>query len=97
MKYKRSIITLGVVLVVVAAVLLIRGTATKPVPTSAMSTDVPVSIIVAQKQRLASSVSLAGTINPSNDVNVISETQGSVRRSISRWGTLCRQGQYSWK
>jgi RND family efflux transporter MFP subunit len=92
MKYKRSIITLGVVLVVVAAVLLIRGTATKPVPTSAMSTDVPVSIIVAQKQRLASSVSLAGTINPSNDVNVISETQGSVRQVHLKVGDIVQAG-----
>jgi RND family efflux transporter MFP subunit len=92
MKYKRSVVTLGVVVVVVAAVLLMRGTATNPVPTSGISTDVPVSVIVAQKQRLASSVSLAGSINASNDVNVISETQGSVRQVHLKVGDIVQAG-----
>ena len=92
MKYKRSIITLGVVLLVVAAVLLMRGTATKPVSMSAITTDVPVSVIAAQKQRLASSISLAGTINASNDVNVISETQGSVRQAHLKVGDIVQAG-----
>ena len=92
MKYKRSIITLGVVLLVVAAVLLMRGTATKPVSMSAITTDVPVSVIAAQKQWLASSISLAGTINASNDVNVISETQGSVRQAHLKVGDIVQAG-----
>jgi RND family efflux transporter MFP subunit len=92
MKYKRSIVTLAVMLVVVAAVLLMRGTATNPASTSGISTDVPVSIIVAQKQRLANSVSLAGTINASNDVNVISETQGSVRQVHLKVGDIVQAG-----
>jgi RND family efflux transporter MFP subunit len=92
MKYKRSIITLVVVLLVVAAVLLMRGTATPPGSTSAITTDVPVSVIAAQKQRLASSISLAGTINASNDVNVISETQGSVRQVHLKVGDIVQAG-----
>jgi RND family efflux transporter MFP subunit len=92
MKYKKSVITLGVVLLAVAAILLIRGTSDKPVSMSAISTDVPVSVIAAQKQRLASSISLAGTIDASNDVNIISETQGSVRQVHLKVGDIVNAG-----
>ncbi|HEY6951873.1 MAG TPA: efflux RND transporter periplasmic adaptor subunit [Bacteroidota bacterium] len=80
MKYKKTMLTLGAAAAVVAAILLMRGPATRQVSTSAMSTDVPVSVATAKKQSLASTVSLAGTISANNDVNVISETQGSVRK-----------------
>lgn len=92
MKHKRTLITLGGVVLIVAAFLLTRGTADKPVSTSAISTEVPVSVIVAQRQRLASSISLAGTINASNDVNVISETQGSVRQAHLKVGDIVQAG-----
>lgn len=92
MKYKRSIFILGMVVLVVAAFLLLRGTDTKPVSANAISTDVPVSVIAVQKQRLASSISLAGTINASNDVNVVSETQGSVRQVHLKIGDIVKVG-----
>jgi RND family efflux transporter MFP subunit len=92
MQYKRSILILGVLLVLVAAFFLMRGTATKPVSTSAISADVPVSVINVQRLKLASSISLAGTINASNDVNVISETQGSVRRVYLQVGDIVKAG-----
>lgn len=61
MKYKRLILILGAVLLIVVAFLLFRDTATKPVSTSAISTDVPVSVVAVEKQKLASSISLAGS------------------------------------
>jgi RND family efflux transporter MFP subunit len=92
MKYKKTIITVGVVIVVVVAFLLTRETATKPVTTSAISSDVPVSVVIVQRQKLASNISLAGTINASNDVNVVSETQGSIRLVHLRVGDLVKAG-----
>jgi len=53
---------------------------------SAITTDVPVSIIIAQKQRLVTNILLVGTINASNDVNVISETQGTVKEIYVKVG-----------
>jgi RND family efflux transporter MFP subunit len=45
---------------------------------SAMATDVPVSVTVVKKQKLESSLSLVGNVNPQADINVVSETQGTV-------------------
>ena len=92
MKYKRAILTLGVVIVVVVAFLLMRDTATDMATTSAISSDVPVSVVAALKQKLASNISLAGTINASNDVNVVSETQGSVRQVHLKVGDVVKAG-----
>jgi RND family efflux transporter MFP subunit len=92
MKYWRSILIVVAVVGVVVAFLLLRDTGTKTDTTSAISTDVPVSVIVAQRQNLSSSISLAGTINASNDVNVVSETQGSVRQVHLRVGDIVKAG-----
>jgi RND family efflux transporter MFP subunit len=92
MKYKRAILALGVVIVVVVAFLLMRDTGTDPVTTSAISSDVPVSVVAVRKQKLASNISLAGTINASNDVNVLSETQGSVRKVHLKVGDIVKAG-----
>ena len=92
MKYKRLIIVAVVVIGVVAAFLTMRDTGTKPVAVSAISTDVPVSVITAQRQKLSSSISLAGTINASNDVNVVSETQGAVRQVHVNVGDMVKAG-----
>ena len=59
---------------------------------NAMATDVPVSITVAKKQRLKSSLSLVGNINASADVNVISEAQGNVTAVFVKVGTHVRAG-----
>jgi len=60
--------------------------------TSTISADVPVSVVTARKQNLASSISLVGTINANNDVNVISETQGAVRQVFSSVGKSVAPG-----
>jgi len=59
---------------------------------NAMATDVPVSVIVARKQRLESSLSLVGNVNASADVNVISEAQGNVTAVYVKVGTPVRIG-----
>ena len=92
MKFNRAILTLGVAIVVVAVYLLMRKTSTDPVTVSAIDSDVPVSVVAVQKQKLTSSISLAGTINASNDVNVISETQGSVQQAHLKVGDIVRAG-----
>jgi RND family efflux transporter MFP subunit len=43
-----------------------------------MATDVPVSVTVVKKQKLESSLSLVGNVNAHADINVVSETQGTV-------------------
>lgn len=45
---------------------------------SAMATDVPVSVTVVRKQKIESSLSLVGKVDAQKDVNVVSETQGTV-------------------
>ena len=45
---------------------------------SAMVNDVPVTVTVVKKQRLESSLSLAGKVDALKDVDVVSETQGTV-------------------
>jgi RND family efflux transporter MFP subunit len=47
-------------------------------PQSAMATSVPVSVTVVKKQKLESSLSLVGNVNARTDINVVSETQGTV-------------------
>jgi RND family efflux transporter MFP subunit len=91
MKPKHLILIVGAVVIVVAF-LLMRGTATKPASTSTISSDIPVSVVVVQRQKLSSNVSLAGTINASNDVNVVSETQGSVRQVRVKVGDIVKTG-----
>lgn len=59
---------------------------------TAMTTDLPVSVTVVKKERLESSLSLVGNINASADVNVISETQGTVRAVYVKVGMSVRAG-----
>ena len=51
-----------------------------------LMTDVPVNVAKSVRQTLSSQISLVGTINASNDVNVVSETQGVVREVFVRVG-----------
>jgi len=46
---------------------------------SPMGNEVPVSVATVKRQKLASNLSLVGNINARADVNVISETQGTVK------------------
>ena len=92
MKFKKSILIAIVVIGVVIVFLMMRDTGVKLDTTSAISTDIPVSVTTAQRQKLSSSISLAGTINASNDVNVVSETQGSVRQVHVNVGDMVKAG-----
>ena len=57
-----------------------------------MATEVPVSVTVVKKQKLASSLSLVGNINANADVNVIAETQGTVTAVYVKVGAPVKAG-----
>ncbi len=57
-----------------------------------MGTDVPVSVATVKRLKLESSLSLVGNIIASADVNVISETQGTVKAVFVKVGTPVRPG-----
>jgi RND family efflux transporter MFP subunit len=59
---------------------------------SAMATDVPVSVTAVKRQKLENTLSLVGNINASADVNVISETQGTVTAVFVKVGMTVRPG-----
>ncbi|MGA9119333.1 MAG: efflux RND transporter periplasmic adaptor subunit [Bacteroidota bacterium] len=59
---------------------------------STIGTDVPVSVSGVKRQKLESSLSLVGNINASADVNVISETQGTVTAVRVKVGTAVKAG-----
>ncbi|HTO94541.1 MAG TPA: efflux RND transporter periplasmic adaptor subunit [Bacteroidota bacterium] len=58
----------------------------------AMTTDIPVGVTLAKREKLESSLSLVGTINASADVNAVSETQGVVRAVFVKVGMNVRAG-----
>jgi len=59
---------------------------------SAMTTDVPVSIMTVKREKLESSLSLVGNINASADVNVIAETQGTAEAVFVKVGARVKAG-----
>ena len=59
---------------------------------AAITTEISVSVTVVKKHRLESSLSLVGNINASADVNVISETQGTVTAVFVKVGTVVKAG-----
>ena len=79
-----------------ALLLLLPGCGRKEgIKQSPMGTDVPVSVATVKRQKLASSLSLVGNINASADVNVIAETQGTVKAVLVKVGTPCPGGDDS--
>jgi RND family efflux transporter MFP subunit len=88
-------VVLGIVVVVVAVVgILLRNRATMAasVPRSSILTDVPVSVAVARTEELQDTLSLVGTVNANNDVNVVAETQGRVIGVAVQVGDYVRAG-----
>jgi RND family efflux transporter MFP subunit len=59
---------------------------------SSMATEVPVSVTLVRREKLESNLSLVGNINASADVNVISETQGTVRGVFVKVGMTVKSG-----
>ncbi len=92
MKHKKLILVVGLPLVAVLLFLLNRGNNSETSQTATVTNGVPVSVTTAQRQKLASSISIAGTINPNNDVNVVSQTQGPVLRVHANVGTIVKAG-----
>jgi RND family efflux transporter MFP subunit len=59
---------------------------------SSMATEVPVSVTRVKREKLESNLSLVGIINARADVNVISETQGTVRGVFAKVGMTVKSG-----
>jgi RND family efflux transporter MFP subunit len=93
MKSRSMLIVLGLVILVAVVLLTRKGSDSSPEPAAGAMTNVPVSITVAGRQVLESNLSFAGTISANNDVNVISETQGSVRALHLQVGTPVTAGK----
>jgi RND family efflux transporter MFP subunit len=82
-----------VVVLVVIAIIMLRRPKNESAVKSDMITTVPVSVTVVQKQKLTSNISLVGTINANNDVNVISEAQGVVKAVYAKVGNNVAAGK----
>lgn len=92
MKSRSLLIILGLAALAAVIFLARRQSDSLPNPTAGSSTNVPVSIAVAGKRILENNMSFAGTISANNDVNVVSETQGSVRALHLQVGTQVAAG-----
>jgi RND family efflux transporter MFP subunit len=57
-----------------------------------MASEVPVAVSTVMRQKLENTLSLVGTINASADVNVIAETQGTVRSVLVKVGMVVKEG-----
>jgi RND family efflux transporter MFP subunit len=90
---KKSIwIIIAVVTVLIAIIMSIRHKK-ESISKGDIITTVPVSVTLVQKQKLASNLSLVGTINANNDVNVISEAQGIVKEVYVKVGHYVAAGK----
>jgi RND family efflux transporter MFP subunit len=86
MKKSIWIATTIVVVMLVIAILLSGCPKKESITKNDIITTVPVSVTLVQKQKLTNNISLVGTINASNDVNVISEAQGVVKEVYVKVG-----------
>jgi RND family efflux transporter MFP subunit len=92
MKYRKSILAIGLIVVIIVAILVIRRGGSGSAGRASTADGVPVSVAAVHKEILASNISIAGTINATNDVNIISQTQGSVRGVHLNVGSIVRAG-----
>ncbi len=90
-KSPRVIIS-AVIVVAILGVILIARQEKQEAPQAALLSDVPVTVVPVQKQRLSSSISLVGTINANNDVNVVAETQGVAQAVFVKVGDQVQKG-----
>lgn len=75
-----------------AGLYLFTRSKTEPVSQNQISTEVPVSVAVVKREKLTSYLSLVGTINADNDVNVVSQTQGEVKSVNAKVGDYVAAG-----
>lgn len=93
MNKKRLIILAIMIVALVLILLLTRGNRTEAPSASTISIEIPVSVIAVERQKLASNISLVGTINANNDVNVVSETQGVAKEVFVKVGQSVNAGK----
>jgi RND family efflux transporter MFP subunit len=91
MKRGYILVFIGLVILVSVFLFLRNGNHTREKATSLIS-DVPVNATRALRQTLTNQISLVGTINANNDVNVVSETQGVVREVFVKVGDQVKSG-----
>ena len=92
MRKKTLLFILPIVIVAAAVLYLLTKPKTSEKARTQISSDVPVSVVTARKDRLRSNISLVGTINANNDVNVVSQTQGEVKAVFVKVGDRVREG-----
>ncbi|RPH54615.1 MAG: hypothetical protein EHM89_18345, partial [Acidobacteria bacterium] len=92
MKSPRPIIVAFVVLALALGVWLAMRQPAKEAAAAGILSDVPVTVTLVENQKLASNISLIGTINASNDVNVVAETQGVTQAVYVNVGDPVRKG-----
>lgn len=89
---RRSILAVVGVVVLVSLFVFLRGGKETEATNGPLISDVPVNVARTARQTLSSQISLVGTINASNDVNVVSETQGVVREVYAKVGDHVTNG-----
>ena len=93
---KTIIITISLSIIILFGYILISNKEKSEAKTNAvsnqMSGDIPVSVGLVQQQSLSDNMSMVGTIQPNNDVNVLSETQGRVIQMMAKVGEFKSAG-----
>ncbi len=91
---KKLIFTLiaSVILVVIIVLLFVLGRKKENQGRKEVLSDVPVTIDTVKKQTLENLVSLVGIIDPTNDVEIISEAKGMVMRVNFKIGDQVKKG-----
>ncbi len=93
---KTIIITISLSIIILFGYILISNKEKSEAKTNAvsnqMSGDIPVSVGLVQQQSLSDNMSMVGTIQPNNDVNVLSETQGRVLQMMAKVGEFKSAG-----
>lgn len=86
------ILTIVGLVIIFSLFIFLRNGKNAETKTGPLISDVPVNAAQAVRQTLSSQISLVGTINANNDVNVVSETQGVVREVFARVGDQVKNG-----
>jgi RND family efflux transporter MFP subunit len=92
MKQTKVVIIAVIIVIVIIGFFICRKPKKQLESTTNIQTDVPVSIMTVQKMKLTSNISLVGTINANNDVNVIAETQGVAKAVYAKVGDFVKAG-----
>jgi len=92
MKQTRFVAIAVIIIVFIIGFLICRKPKKTLESTNKIQIDVPVSVTTVQKQRLTRDISLVGSINANNDVNVIAETQGVAKAVYIKVGDFVRAG-----